>query len=164
MSAAPATLRPATPGDAAGCARVHHASWIETYSALLPASHWEQDTLARRLESWQRWLAGGLEVTVAEAAGGVVGLAFTGPGRAVGGHDPVRDLELYSLYVLAEHHGTGIGPALLESVLPSATPAQLWVAEENPRARRFYERTGFCADGARFVDDALGLAEVRHVR
>jgi len=47
---------------------------------------------------------------------------------------------------------------------PAAVPAQLWVLEENPRARRFYERNGFLADGARVVDERLNLAEVRHVR
>ncbi|GAA3074505.1 hypothetical protein [Actinocorallia glomerata] len=44
-------------------------------------------------------------------------------------------------------------------------PAQLWVAAENPRARRFYERQGFRADGAEVVDDdAEGLREIRMVR
>lgn len=42
--------------------------------------------------------------------------------------------------------------------------SQLWVAELNPRARRFYERNGFHPDGARYVDETLDLAEVRHVR
>lgn len=30
--------------------------------------------------------------------------------------------------------------------------------------RRFYERNGFLPDGARYVDEGLELAEVRHVR
>ncbi|MFC8599798.1 GNAT family N-acetyltransferase [Isoptericola sp. NPDC057191] len=81
-----------------------------------------------------------------------------------GSHEPVRDRELWLLYVLAAHHGTGAGQALLDTALPPGTPAQLWVAEANPRARRFYERNGFLPDGARFVDEGLHLAEVRHVR
>ena len=103
-------------------------------------------------------------VTVAQAHGRVVGFAIAGAGRQVGDHQPVRDRELYSLYVLGARHGTGIGQALLETVLAPTTPAQLWVAESNPRARRFYERNGFVADGARFVDESVHLAEVRHVR
>ncbi|GAA1729775.1 GNAT family N-acetyltransferase [Isoptericola hypogeus] len=158
----PAVIRPATPDDAAGCAFVHHTSWVETYSGLLPADHWESDTLERRTATWQRWLDDGMAVTVAESGGQVVGIAFGGAGRGVGGHEPVRGRELWLLYVLAAHHGTGAGQALLDAVLPPGTPAQLWVAEDNPRARRFYERNGFVPDGARFVDD--GLAEVRHVR
>lgn len=164
MPGTPVVLRPATPQDAAGCATVHHTSWVETYSGLLPAAHWESDTLERRTATWQRWLDGGADVTVAEVDGQVVGIAIGGAGRRVGDHEPVRDRELMSLYVLADHHGTGVGQVLLDAVVPQGVPAQVWVAEHNPRARRFYERNGFLPDGARFVDERLDLAEVRHVR
>lgn len=157
-------LRPAGPGDAQGCATVHHTSWVETYSELLPASHWETDTLELRAETWRRWLDGGTAVTVAESGEQIIGFAMAHTGRRIGDHAPVRDRELYSLYVLAAHHGGGAGQALLEAVLPAGTPAQLWVAEQNPRARRFYERNGFTPDGARFRDERLDLAEVRLVR
>lgn len=157
-------LRPAVPADARGCAVVHHTSWVETYSDLLPASHWETDTLERRAESWQRRLDGDMTVTVAESADQIIGFAIAHTARQVGPHAPVRDRELYSIYVLSAHHGGGAGPALLDAVLPAGVPAQLWVAEENPRARRFYERNGFTPDGARFVDETLEIAEVRLVR
>lgn len=157
-------LRRALPADAPACASVHHTSWVETYSALLPASHWETDTLERRTKTWCRWLAGGTAVTVAESGEQIIGFAIAGTGRSVGAHAPVREQELFSLYVLAAHHGGGAGRALLEAVLPAGTPAQLWVAEENPRARRFYARHGFAPDGARFRDETLDLAEVRMVR
>jgi GNAT superfamily N-acetyltransferase len=111
-----------------------------------------------------RGLAGDGAVTVAESAGQIIGIAFGSTGRQVGNHPPVRDRELYLLYVLAAHHGSGVGQALLDAVIPPGTPAQLWTAENNPRARRFYERNGFLPDGARFVDEQLDLAEVRHVR
>lgn len=39
----PHVIRPAKAGDAAGCAYVHHTSWVETYATLLPAAHWETD-------------------------------------------------------------------------------------------------------------------------
>ena len=164
LHSAPHVLRPAVPGDADGCASVHHTSWVQTYSALLPASRWETDTLERRAETWRRWLEGGVAVTVAESGELIVGFTIAGSGRQVGAHAPVRDRELYSLYVLAAHHGSGAGQALLEAVLPVGTPAQLWVAEDNPRARRFYERNGFTPDGARFHDETLDLTEVRLVR
>jgi GNAT superfamily N-acetyltransferase len=160
----PFLLRPATPDDAAACARVHHASWVETFAHLLPQEHWESDTLERRTANWERWLAGDGIVTVAEIDREVVGLGFAGAGTERGGHAPVRDGELLLLYVLAAHHGTGLGRALLEAVVAPGAPAQVWLAEENPRARRFYERHGFVHDGARFVDTALDLALVRHVR
>ncbi|MEL7974960.1 GNAT family N-acetyltransferase [Isoptericola sp. F-RaC21] len=157
-------VRPAVPDDAAGCALVHHTSWKETYSALLPAAHWETDTLERRTAGWRRELDGGAVVAVAESGGRVVGLAIGGPGRAMSGHAPVRERELWSLYVLAARHGTGVGQSLLDAVISPGVPAQLWVAEENPRARRFYARNGFLPDGARHVDEAHGIASVRLVR
>ncbi|HEY4411425.1 MAG TPA: GNAT family N-acetyltransferase, partial [Gaiellaceae bacterium] len=42
--------------------------------------------------------------------------------------------------------------------------AFLWVLEDNPRARRFYEREGWELDGERKEDDFLGVrvAEVRY--
>ena len=163
-SARPFRLRPATPDDAAGCARVHRTFWVETYSALLPASHWEADTLERRKQRWRRSLENGAVVTVAEMDDEIIGFAMSGAARRIGDHAPVREQELFSLYVLAAHHGGGAGQALLEAVLPGTVPAQLWVAEENPRARRFYARNGFTPDGARFRDESLDLAEVRLVR
>jgi len=160
----PYVIRPAKAGDVAGCAYVHHTSWFETYATLLPAAHWETDTLESRTARWHRWLDGGALVTVAERGERIIGIAIDGAGRKVGENEPVRERELYSLYVLADHHGTGVGQALLETVLAPRTPAQVWVAEENKRARRFYERNEFLPDGARHVDERLGLAEVRHVR
>ena len=56
------------------------------------------------------------------------------------------------------------GQALLDAVL-GEEPAQLWVAEANPRAIRFYERNGFRADGATLTDPAVeDLREIRMVR
>src|SRR5699024_7805448 len=46
----------------------------------------------------------------------------------------------------------GLARALVDALLGDA-PASLWVAEDNPRARRFYEKLGFAADGARQVDE-----------
>lgn len=167
MTSAPqpqVVVRPAVPTDAQAVAAVHHGSWVETYSDLLPASHWETDTLERRTERWRRGLESGITPTVAEVDGRVVGLALAGDAIAVGPHAPVRERHLFILYVLAAHHGTGVGQALLDAVVPPGTPAQLWVAERNPRARRFYERNGFRPDGAHVVDEDLGISEVRYVR
>ncbi|ADG75032.1 GCN5-related N-acetyltransferase [Cellulomonas flavigena DSM 20109] len=157
-------VRPAVHPDAEAIAAVHHGSWVETYSDLLPGSHWETDTLERRTERWRRGLESGVPATVVEADGRVVGLALAGDAITVGPHAPVRERHLFMLYVLASHHGTGVGQALLDAVVPPGAPAQLWVAEVNPRARRFYERNGFVADGARHVDEGSGIAEVRLVR
>ncbi|MEU4360523.1 GNAT family N-acetyltransferase [Promicromonospora sp. NPDC023987] len=75
----------------------------------------------------------------------------------------VRSDELWALYVLSERHGTGIAALLLDKALPLTAPAELWVSDANPRARRFYEKHGFTPDGTRFTDD-LNFAFIRMVR
>jgi GNAT superfamily N-acetyltransferase len=90
-----------------------------------------------------------------------VGLALAGPST---GRTSPRALELQILYVLKSAHGTGAGQALLDAVIGDR-PAQLWVAEDNPRANAFYRRNRFVPDGARIVDaEANNMVEIRLVR
>lgn len=162
-------LRPAEPDDAARLAVVHHTVWCATYADLVPDTFWETATLEERTSSWERRLSpeaplGPGQVVVAEVDDAVVGFGIGGPSRDVGGHAPVRDAELYALYVLPDQHGTGAGQALLDAAVAPG-PAQVWVAEENPRARRFYARNGFEPDGTRHTDACFGgIVEVRLVR
>jgi GNAT superfamily N-acetyltransferase len=158
-----ATLRPASVADAAGIGPCHLACWQETYAGLLSPAFFAGRTPERFAANWTRMLADPAlaTVTVAEVDGEVVGFAQVIAGRD---NPPVREEELVTLYLRAAHHGSGLGQALLDAVL-SDRPASLWVAEENPRARRFYERNGFVADGARTVMESWeGLAEIRMVR
>lgn len=98
---------------------------------------------------------------VAVADEQVVGLAWTAPSRDA---PPVRELELVGLYLLADHHGTGLGQALLDAALGNQA-ASLWMAQDNPRARAFYARNGFTPDGAGKVEPSWeNLIEVRLVR
>ena len=76
---------------------------------------------------------------------------------------PKPPLELMSLYVRAQYHGSGVAHRLLEASIGAAT-ASLWVFEANPRARAFYSKHGFRPDGARKLDDDTGIWEVRLLR
>jgi ribosomal protein S18 acetylase RimI-like enzyme len=167
----PARLRLAVPDDAVALSTVEHRCWTETYTDLLPPASWEAAAPEGDAAWWHRRLVRprrDTSVVLAEAHGAVVGFAMAGRPHvgAHVAHPPVRDLELYSLYVLAAWHGTGVGTALLEAAVPPGTPAELWVAERNPRARAFYRRHGFDADGTREASDPRfgGLAEIRMVR
>ena len=158
-----ASVRPATPEDAAGIGPCHLACWQEAYGGLLSAAFFATRTPERFAANWARLLAdpATADVVVAEVDGEVVGLA-----QVIASRDtpPVRPEELVTLYLRAAHHGSGLGQAMLDAVL-SDRPASLWVAEENPRAQRFYARNGFVADGARTVAESWeGLAEIRMVR
>jgi len=79
--------------------------------------------------------------------------------------DAPRERELYFLYLLSAWHGTGIGQQLFDAAVGDEA-VSLWVAEDNPRAHRFYQRNGFAADGSRKTEPFLGetITEVRLVR
>jgi ribosomal protein S18 acetylase RimI-like enzyme len=164
-------VRSAAPDDARGIAAVHVRSWHEAYTGKVPQTLLEQMDLDRRAGEWHRHLVGeappGAEplgtTWVAVAQRTVVGFATSGPAR-----DPDRtrdDAELYALYLLEAHHGSGAADALLAASL-GRRPASLWVLDDNPRARAFYARHGFEPDGARRDDARWGepLREVRLVR
>ena len=100
----------------------------------------------------RRWAAN--RVRVAELDGALIGIAMAGPaGGAERGH------HLHVLYVLAQHHGTGVGRGLLDAVLDAAEPAALWVGDPAPRAQAFYRKNGFAFDGTARVHD--GIRELR---
>ncbi len=92
--------------------------------------------------------------------GRVVGFATAGESR-----DADAEGELYGIYVLPDGWGSGAGPALMHAVLETLPAdgfdtATLWVLEDNPRARRFYEREGWAVDGGRREGEHLGVRTV----
>jgi ribosomal protein S18 acetylase RimI-like enzyme len=96
---------------------------------------------------------------VAEQREQIVGFAVAGPARDA---DAPRELELYAIYLLAAQHGSGLAQGLIDATL-GEQPASLWVAEDNPRALRFYGRNGFEPDGAS-KDDPMGDESIREIR
>jgi len=75
---------------------------------------------------------------------------------------------LFAIYVLPEEWGSPAGRELMavaREALRAAYPTSiLWVLEDNPRARRFYEREGWEPDGGRQEEELLGatVTEVRY--
>jgi GNAT superfamily N-acetyltransferase len=163
-------VRPAVPGDEAGIARVHVQGWHEAYTGRIPSSLLDRMDIARYTERWGHTLAGKRppgqptgRSWVAVRDDEIIGFASSGPCR-----DPDRsldDLELYAIYLLAAHYGSGAGAALLEAALGDR-PATLWVLEDNPRAQAFYAKHRFDFDGALRQDKRWGevLHEVRMAR
>lgn len=161
------TIREPRPDDASEIADLHVATWKETYSHLLPSDYFSEQYVDGRHRMWQHVLAHPREdmtVRVAISGGTIIGFAWTGPGEGLNGEPPPRDRLLYAIYVLAAHHGTGAGQALLDETL-GTDAAMLWVAKENPRATAFYLRNGFRFDGVEQIDPHAPLiTDARMVR
>jgi GNAT superfamily N-acetyltransferase len=130
--------------DAPGIGHVHVQGWREAYAHLVPASSLARLSVEQRTLRWAELIpAVTPDVWVAVDADRVIGWATTSTGHAA---DAPRDLELEGIYILASHYGSGAGQDLLDAAL-GHSPAFLWVAADNPRARAFYARNGFRPDG-----------------
>jgi GNAT superfamily N-acetyltransferase len=138
-----ASIRIAEMRDAAAIAHVHIQSWLTTYEGIVPQDYLASLNEAERIPLWQDWLTREISVFVAENEGKVVGFAGGGSIR-----EPLQafDSELYTLYLLKEAQGQGIGKALFDAVIKALVPRGyrsmlVWVLEENP-AVQFYGKLG----------------------
>jgi GNAT superfamily N-acetyltransferase len=154
-------IRLGTAEDAEAVARVHIQTWQAAYAHVFPRERLESlsgERAARRVELHRR-----SPPLVAEADGEIVGFASVGPGV-----DPGTDGELYAIYVHPDSWGAGFGRRLIRAAEDRLREsghnhAVLWVLEDNPRARRFYELAGWRADGTSRPIEVLGV-EVPEVR
>jgi ribosomal protein S18 acetylase RimI-like enzyme len=152
-------IRPGTPDDAEAVARVHVETWQAAYAHALPQDRLRTLSVENRAEMHRR-----SPPLVAEVDGAVVGFVAVGPT-----HDEKGDGELYAIFVHPDHWGTGVGRALIaagEVRLQQLghRDVHLWVLDDNPRARRFYEAAGWSADGTTREIEIFGfeLTEVRY--
>ncbi|MGC9495779.1 N-acetyltransferase family protein [Streptomyces sp. WG7] len=147
--------------------------WQTAYRGLVPQPYLDgldvSEDAERRRDFLTRAPDGVVNLVAEDDTGQVVGWACHGPYRS--GEPHPADAELYALYVDTACFGTGVGQALLrESVRRSKAAGHarmlLWVLEGNARARRFYERAGFRADGAEepFEVEGVSVPEVRYTR
>ena len=152
-------VRRAGEGDAEGLVRAHEAAWDATIAPIAGAQLAELAPLDARIEQARASLADPTatgRAWVAERDGEIVGMATAGDG------------ELRNLYVAPAAWGTGAARELMRTALGwlaagGADEAVLWVGEANARARRFYEREGWTADGETRASP-LGPPEVRYRR
>lgn len=152
-------VRPGTADDAEAVARVHVETWQAAYAHALPDAELQAMSTSDRVEQWRRW-----PPIVAELDGGVVGFVSVGASRS----DDAEG-ELYAIYVHPDHWGTGVGRALMDAGEAELRRlghrrVVLWVLDNNPRAKRFYERAGWSADGRAQELEMFGfrITEVRY--
>lgn len=151
------TVRPAVVSDAPAVALVHVRTWQVAYRGHMPDDLLDNLSLESRTAGWERLIpSGGVWVALSEDS--VVGFASAEPSR-----DADAESELYAIYLLPTAWGSGLAEPLITAALSGMTDVVLWVLDDNPRARRFYERLGFVADG-KTREETFGSAVVREVR
>jgi len=153
-------VRRAQVGDAEALGEIHVRTWQTAYEHIFGADRLAGLRPERRIEQWRRWLTEGVDAWVFEDDGGtVVGFVWIGDSR-----EAPEEGELFAIYVLPDSWGSGAGAELMavgRDALRAAYPTSiLWVLEDNPRARRFYEREGWELDGGRKEDELLGVTAV----
>ena len=138
---------------------MHVRSWQAAYAHVLPAERLEELSVERRALQWRD-----RPPLLAESGGVIVGFVSVGASR-----DADADGELFAIYVDPDYWGSGVGRKLIaagEERLRELghVVAILWVLADNPRARRFYERSGWQRDGTIRPIEIFGIevAEVRY--
>ena len=163
MTSADITIRAATPDDFPRVARMHYAVWRRSWAGILieplldilgPPQRWVAKVYPQNLSrrGWAMWIA--------ESGDHTVGVMIFGPDEAEPG-----SIQIDALYVEDDRQRHGVGGLMLEAVL-SAHPSGdviLWCAEQNAKARRFYEKNGFRADGRTLDWEPLPNVKVAHV-
>ena len=150
--------RAATRADADGITDVQVASWRAGYAHVFPESVlYADDFDSSRRTMWNNWrfTPGHRVVVVTEedAQGNerVIGFCSFGPERERARGFTGRG-EVWAFYLHPERWGSGAAAELMDHVeqrLKSEGFATvvLWVLDDNPRARRFYERHGWAPTG-----------------
>lgn len=151
MSAGQLRVRQARAEDAAAIARVHVETWRAAYAGIVPDAYLVRMTESGQSFTWRKALARARtdeRVWVAESADAqgrtlVIGFGSHGPQRT---SDLLYSGEVYTLYVLPDWQGRGIGRRLLQLMFRGLyergiPDCVIWVLAANP-ARFFYERMG----------------------
>jgi ribosomal protein S18 acetylase RimI-like enzyme len=160
-------IRQATISDSPGIARVHIDSWKTTYRGQIPSEHLNQLSIPVCIKKWEEWFSRDqLAVVIAEDSTGIHG--FSGFGPCKDSDIPTGTGEVYSIYLLAESQGAGVGRNLWQAALQHLrergfTQVVVWVLDTNLSARGFYERMGCTLDGGTKTA-GFGGQEVSEVR
>ena len=145
--------------------RIYEESWNHAYKGIVPQSFLDSISEGR----WVPHLSDpGISVLVMAEGGEYIGVSTFCPSRFSRFPDYG---ELVSLYLLPEYMGRGMGSVLLDASLKALSEAGftnvlLWVLEDNLRAHKFYEESGFINSGETIDDEIDGkpLRELAYIK
>jgi diamine N-acetyltransferase len=157
----PITIRRATPGDAA---ELHDVA-ARTFALACPPGTLQSDidafvSLHLSPAQFEEYLKDDRRVLLIAAVDGVpVGYAMLVAGPIADADvrrvvDSEHSIELSKFYVAADRHGSGVARELMVATLAAAaeTGAEtcwLGVNQQNARAAKFYEKSGFTVRGTK---------------
>ncbi|MEE9414398.1 MAG: GNAT family N-acetyltransferase [Acidimicrobiales bacterium] len=163
-------IRQAVLGDGAAMGLVHVRAWQAAYQLIMSPEQLESLDPEEFGHNWEEALQTNPHPEqsrrlVAVTADKIVGIALV---RADESDMASTQGQLVLINLLPEAWGTGVGAKLLTACRESLSELGfdegfLWVATGNDRARRFYEREGWRADGAKQIEQ-LGGTTVEEVR
>lgn len=158
-------VRLAVAADAAALARVHVAAWRAAYAGTMPDAFLAGLDETRFAKGWEGALADGVTFVALGGDDRIDGFATVGHARDP---DAPTSGQLWVLNLHPDAFGTGLATSLHSAALARLVAdghddAYLWVARDNARARRFYEREGWAHDGGA-QDELFGGAVVPEVR
>jgi ribosomal protein S18 acetylase RimI-like enzyme len=161
-------VRRAVLEDAPAIAAIHVAAWQAAYRGLMAEEVLDWLSVASREARWRRILSiqdSTSRVWVAVDGDAVLGFASTAP--SVDDDASPGTAELYTLYLAPPWMRQGVGSMLLAHAVGDLGArgfalVTLWVLAENRRARDFFERASWSADGREQTDE-MGF-QVRYAR
>jgi len=166
------TIRKGVAIDLAQIATLLVKSWRKNYVSFLPAHFLAGMSIEKQIDRHKVYMKEKATYLVAEIAEknqaqNIIAFASIGKNR-----DPflTAKWELYTLYVSNEHHGKGIGKALLSQLLTHISDPEngvaVWVMEENS-FRIFYENQGFIQQKKQAIDfggfEVMNIGYVKHL-
>lgn len=140
-------IRSLSEADVRCLARLHVQVWKDTYSRMMDPEFFTNLDIAEFEKNWEQELQTqtvGAYHLGAYSDDRLVGFISGGPARL---YPQNFDCEIYSINILKNFHGKGLGKKLLSNITTEFlkhgfTSLYLWVTQENTKARRFYEGIG----------------------
>jgi GNAT superfamily N-acetyltransferase len=164
------SIAAATHEDLPDVARVHVASWQQTYVGLVPQSYLDSLDVAARLQKWRENFEDGRKADlfglfVARVDGTTAGFISCGGGRD---DDRKSMAEIYAIYVLKQHWSNGVGYHLYKTAREifqknGFSKAYLWLLDTNRTAISAYQRWGGALEQDRLKDHTIGGQPVKEL-